>query len=374
MKTTTPAITRLGILGAGTMGSGIAVGAALAGIETLLVDIEAGRLEAALAEAERFYARGVEKGRLAEADAQAARARLKTAASPEVFADRELIVEAVFEDFDLKAKVFAELSRIAARLAERSAILATNTSCLRVGDLAAHVAAPGRFLGLHYFSPAQVNPLVEVVRGAETAAATVAAALAFLEATGKTPLLCKDSYGFAVNRFFCPYTNEAARLVDEGLGTTAQVDRVAQAALGVAAGPFLVQNLIKPRINLHAIRNLAPLGPFYEPADFLVRTGDAGESFEIGEDPGPRLEADARIAERLQGATFLPVLQALDEEIASPADIDRGARLALKFGEPPCALMDRLGREAVESRVAPLCRRYGLALPRSLERVGRLLS
>src|SRR5690606_2719595 len=161
--------------------------------------------------------------------------------------------------------------------------------------------------------------LVEVVRGAATSEATVQAALAFTRATGKMPLLCKDSYGFAVNRFFCPYTNEAARLVDEELGTTAQIDRLAESTLGVAAGPFRVQNLIKPRINLHAIRNLAPLGPFYAPADFLVRVGEAGESFAIDEDPGPGSETDALIAERLQGAVFLPVLEALDEEVAAPA-------------------------------------------------------
>lgn len=363
-------VTRLGILGAGTMGGGIAVGAALAGVETLLVDIDARKLSAALADAERFYARGVEKGRIDAAQAAAARARLKTAGSTAAFADRELVVEAVFEDFGLKARVFEEISRVA----DPAAVLATNTSCLRVGDLAAHVATPERFLGLHYFSPAQVNPLVEVVRGAATDAATVSTALAFAEATGKTPLLCKDSFGFAVNRFFCPYTNEAARLVDEELGTTAQIDRVAQQALGVAAGPFLVQNIIKPRINLHAIRNLAPLGPFYSPADFLVRVGDADGSFQIGEDPGPGAETDALIAERLQGAVFLPVLEELDEKVAAPADIDRGAGLALKFGKPPCALMDSLGRDAVESRVAPLCQRYGVALPRSLERVGRLVS
>lgn len=368
--TVTRPISRLGILGAGTMGSGIAMGAALAGVETLLVDIDRDRLAAALAEAERFYARGVEKGRLAEADAEAARARLRTADGVEAFADRELVVEAVFEDFDLKARVFEAISRAVAA----DALVATNTSCLRVGDLAAHVAGPERFLGLHYFSPAQVNPLVEVVRGTATSETAVEAALAFARATGKLPLLCRDSYGFAVNRFFCPYTNEAARLVDEGLGTPAQIDRVAQEALGVAAGPFLVQNIIKPRINLHAIRNLAPLGPFYAPADFLVRVGDAGESFGIGEDPGPAAETDLLVAERLQGAAFLAVLEELDEAVASPADIDRGASVALKFGKPPCALMDALGRHAVEHRVAPLCQRYGHPLPRSIERVGRLLA
>ena len=97
-----------------------------------------------------------------------------------------------------------------------------------MGDLAKHVTKPERFLGLHYFSPAAINPIVEVVRGGDTASATVEVALAFCAASGKQPLRCRDSYGFAINRFFCPYTNEAARALDDGLGSTAGIDAVAR--------------------------------------------------------------------------------------------------------------------------------------------------
>ena len=162
----------------------------------------------------------------------------------------------------LKAKLLDELSL----LVEPTTLVATNTSCLRVSDLAQHMALPGRFLGLHYFSPAAVNPIVEVVSGELTSPQTVETALAFTRATGKQPLRCRDAFGFAINRFFCPYTNEAVRALDEGLGSAAEIDAVAREAMGAAAGPFQVMNLIKPRINLHAIRNLAPLGPFYAPA------------------------------------------------------------------------------------------------------------
>ena len=154
--------------------------------------------------------------------------------------------------------------------------MATNTSCLRVGDLARHVGDPARFLGLHYFSPAAVNPIVEVVQGEGTGDSTIETALAFCEASGKTPLRCRDSWGFAVNRFFCPYTNAAARLPwTMGWARTAEIDQVARSVLGAAAGPFAVMNLIKPRINLHAIRNLAPLGTFYAPARAMIEAGEA---------------------------------------------------------------------------------------------------
>ena len=361
-------IAKIGILGAGTMGGGIAINAAQHGIEVVLVDVNAPALEAARGAARKFYARAVEKGRMSEAEAAAAEARIATASGLEAFAEVDLVLEAVFEDFDLKARLFGQMKA----LLKPGTLVATNTSCLRVSDLAEHVGEPELFLGMHYFSPAQVNPLVEVVRGPKTADAVVERVLAFCRATGKKPLLCKDNYGFAVNRFFCPYTNEASRLVDEGLGTTAQIDRVAQGELKIAAGPFFVQNIIKPRINLHAIRNLGLLGAFYAPAALLTRLGEADEPFEIGEPPAADPAAERVIAERLMAAMFLPVLEALDEEIASPADIDMGAEVALKFGRPPCKLMDELGRAEVERLVAPLCATYGHALPKAIARVGSL--
>jgi 3-hydroxybutyryl-CoA dehydrogenase len=361
-------IAKIGILGAGTMGTGIAIASAAKGVEVALYDISPEQLEKAKGEATIFFGRAVEKGRMDEEARAAAEARISVTGALQDLGVADLLIEAVFEDFDLKARTFEALSPVA----REDALIATNTSCLKVSDLAAHVARPERFLGLHYFSPAQINPLVEVVRGADTSEATIEAALAFCQETGKKPLLCKDHFGFAVNRFFCPYTNEAARCVDEGLGSPRQIDRVAQESLGVAAGPFFVQNIIKPRINLHAVRNLKPLGAFYAPADTLTRVGEAGESFELGEDPGPDAARDGPIADRLLGAVFLPVLEELDEDVASPADIDMGAEVALRFGRQPCELMDSLGQAEVERLVGPMAERYGAAVPASLSRVGSL--
>jgi len=363
-------IRRVGLIGAGTMGSGIAISLVEKGIEAVLTDVSAEQLERARAAAASHFGRAVEKGRTTQAAADAALALLKTESGLEAVADTDLVIEAVFEDFDLKVETFKRLMPLLAD----DTLVATNTSCLRVSDLAAAVDKPGRFLGLHYFSPAQINPLVEVVRGEKTGDETIEAALAFVKAGGKQPLLCKDRWGFAVNRFFCPYTNEADRMLDEGLATTGQIDEVAKEALGVAAGPFLVQNLIKPRINLHAIRNLGPLGPFYAPAAGLVKLGEAEGRFEIEAEPAALpAERRAEIARRLRGAAFLPVLQSLDEGVAAPADIDMGAKQALRFGRPPCALMDELGREEVEAAIAPLCATYGVDKPASLARVGSLV-
>ncbi len=362
------AIAKVGIVGAGTMGTGIATNLGQHGIEVKLYDNRPGAAEAAIAAARRFYARQAEKGRMEAADAEAAGHRLRAVPSLAGMADRDLVVEAVFEDFDLKAELFRELSG----LVPETTRLATNTSCLRVSDLQRHVRAPGRFLGLHYFSPAQVNPVVEVVRGEATEATVIEEALVFCEATGKLPIRCRDSFGFAINRFFCPYTNEAARALDEGLGTPAEIDAVAGEAVGAAAGPFFVMNIIKPRINLHAIRNLAPLGPFYAPAASMIEHGEADRGFEIGEAGEIREQRRRAITERLWLGVFLPVLQALDEGVAEPEDFDTGAREALKFARPPCALMDELGRAEVARILAPALARYGIAAPASLARVGNL--
>jgi 3-hydroxyacyl-CoA dehydrogenase len=360
-------ITTVGIVGAGTMGAGIATCLATHGLEVRLYDTQVAAVARAIDAIAGFCARAVEKGRLAQAEANAAVGRARGVGELAALADVGLVIEAVFEDAAIKGAVLRELSSLLAP----TALVATNTSCLRVTDLARHVVHPERFLGLHYFSPAAINPIVEVVRGERTGAATLELATAFCRATGKRPLLCRDSYGFAINRFFCPYSNEAVRLLDEGLGDPASIDAAARIAVGAAAGPFAVMNIIKPRINLDAVRNLAPLGPFYAPAASLITLGEAGGTWDIGAAPAPET-ALTPIVDRLRAAVFLPVLEELDDAVATPEDIDMGAREALRFAEPPCALMDRLGRDEVARLVAPLAARYGHALPRALERVGSL--
>jgi 3-hydroxybutyryl-CoA dehydrogenase len=363
-------IETVGIVGAGTMGSGIATAVAAHGGTVLLFDQAEVQVRAATAAVESFVARQVEKGRMTREEADAARRRLRPAASLADLAPCDLVIEAVFEDFDLKARLFEELSG----LLSAETLLATNTSCLRVDDLAAHVVVPERFLGLHFFSPAAVNPVVEVVRGRATAASAVERAQAFCVAISKRPINCRDSYGFAINRFFCPYTNEAVRLLDEGLADAATIDRAAEAAFGVAMGPFAVQNIIKPRINLHAIQNLAPLGAFYAPAAGLVAQGSTDRPWPIEGEPPPAEAVPPQLVDRLRAAVFIAVLELLDEAVAAPADIDDGARLALRFARPPCALMDELGGAPVAALIQPLLARHDRPAPRSLALVGSLLA
>lgn len=358
----------VGIIGAGTMGSGIATSLAGQGVSVKLVDTTEAALERGLGAVKKFHGRAAEKGKISQEDADAAVARVEGGTDFALLKGCDLVIEAVFEEFSVKEALYKTLNDIL----PDDAVLATNTSALKVSELAEAYKDPNRFLGLHYFNPAAINPIVEVVRGAKTDPALFDRALDFCQATGKKPIACKDHYGFAINRFFVPYGNEAVRLMDQGIGTPAQIDRVARECLEVAAGPFQVMNLVKPKIMFHAQTNLKPHGAFYALSDGLAAKGDSDYEFEIAEDATGDAANDGPIADWLRAAAFFPILQELDEDVASAADIDMGAALALRFGKEPCRLMDELGREEVTRIVSLVTDTYGHALPESLARVGSL--
>lgn len=324
-------MTSVGVIGAGTMGTGIAQGAAMHGHSVVLFDQAPAAVARALAAIADSLDRAVAKGRMTAQQAGAARSRVVAAEDLGGLAGCGLVIEAIIEDAAAKSALFAALSGVLAP----DAVIATNTSSLKVGDLAAAVRHAERFLGLHYFFPAAVNPLIEVVRGPATGAAAVGAAEAFARACGKTPIVCADQYGFAVNRFFVPYLNEAARLAGEG-HDPGTVDAVAREAFRTAAGPFRVMDLTKPAIALHACRTLARLGAFYEPAPLLVRMGESGDSWRPDEaaQPGP---AAVLIRDRLQAAVRRAVEELLAEGVATAEAVNTGARLGLQWGWTPCA-------------------------------------
>lgn len=362
-------IERVGVVGAGTMGSGIATNIAQHGYAVQVVDVGESQVDGAIAKARKFYAGSVERGRMDSAAAEAAGQRLQGSTDLASLADCDLVIEAVFERTDIKADLYA---RLIPEL-RKDCLVATNTSCLKVSALAEHVAHPERFLGMHYFNPPAVNPIIEVVRGEKTDPAAIEAALEFSEATKKIPVSCRDSSGFALNRFFCPYINEAVRLFDDGIATPFEVDRVASDVFGAAAGPFVVLNLVGSRVMYDAQANLGDLGKFYDPAKSVISIGTDGGTWEIGDPSAPDVARDKVIADRLMGALFLALLQELDEDVASPADIDLGARHAFKFGKPPCTLMDSLGADEVGRVVRPFCEKYGADVPRAISRVGKLI-
>ncbi|WP_448191315.1 3-hydroxyacyl-CoA dehydrogenase family protein [Azospirillum sp. sgz301742] len=350
---------RVGVVGAGTMGAGIAQGAARAGYKVLILDRQPGAAERAVERARLSWTRAAEAGRLSENDARMASERLRAASALSDLSGCGLIVEAIVEDEDAKGALFRDLSAAL----PRETIIATNTSTLRIGELAGRIANPERFIGLHYFFPAAVNPLIEIIPGAATGSAARDAATAFAQRTGKTPIVCRDVFGFAINRFFVPYLNEAVRLVDEGV-PAGVVESVAREVFGTPAGPFRVMDLTKPVIACHAAGTLARLHPFYAPAPGLVAKAAEGGLWSV-EDRAAGAQATV-VSHRLRAAVFFAVLDALDQEVASPADIDLGATIGLHWTMQPWQTMVSLGRDAVARLLAPLIEIHRLSLPKSL--------
>ncbi len=348
----------LAVIGAGLMGGGIALDAARHGFDVAVYDARPEGFERLKTRAAKVYARWVKNGRMSEAEATAALDRLRPAASLAETGGADVVIEAVFEDLAVKREVFAAL---APHLGERT-ILATNTSALRVRDVAEGLPHADRILGLHYFSPAEVSRLVEVVHAEATSAATIEHAHAFLAATKRVALACTDRPGFAINRFFGPYYNEAARIVEDGLATPAEVDLVAHEKLGIAAGPFQVMNLIGLAVAAHAESHLAPLGPFYAVAPSLDAHGETGASWTLEEGATMPAGADA-IVDRLIAAMAVPALELAGEKVADPAEVDHGAALALKFSQGPYALMRALPPARLEAAIAALCARHGHPMP-----------
>lgn len=234
----------IGVVGAGTMGSGIAQVAAQAGYDVILYDVFPAALERALGNFRSIFTRLVEKGRMAPADLEATLARIRTTTTLEDFGPADFVIEAAPEDLELKKKVFSDLDRVC----RPEVILATNTSSLSVTEVGALTRRQERVVGMHFFNPVPLMPLVEIIRGHRTAEEVAAATTAVARRMGKTPVLAKDTPGFIVNRVARPFYAEALRLVTEGVGTVPQVDACLRGA-GFKQGPFELMDLIGIDVN-----------------------------------------------------------------------------------------------------------------------------
>lgn len=363
------------VVGTGTMGQGIAQVALVAGHPVRLYDAVPGRAaEAARSIAARLD-RLVEKGRLAAADRDAARARLSPATRVDELADSSLVIEAIVEQLAAKQKLFTDLESVI----PDDCLLATNTSSLSVTAIAGALRLPGRFVGLHFFNPAPLLPLVEVVRGAATDEAAADRAHATVAAWGKRPVRCADTPGFIVNRLARPFYAEAFRVHEEGFADPATIDAVLRESGGFAMGPFELTDLIGQDVNEAVTRSVYEA--FFHDPKFtpslaqrrLVEAGSLGRKsgrgwFPYGEGvrkPEPRTAepCDAPAGIVLHGSLHGPsaVLHELIVESGIkvttapvPAAGDRGfialpggAKLTLTSGESattealgPCVLFD----------------------------------
>ncbi|MFM9368886.1 3-hydroxyacyl-CoA dehydrogenase [Streptomyces sp. Da 82-17] len=333
------------VVGTGTMGQGIAQVALVAGHPVLLHDAAPGRAEQAAAAIAGRLDRLVEKGRLSDDDRRAAQARLKPAGTLAELADCGLVVEAVLEQLDVKQALFRELEAIV----DADCLLATNTSSLSVTAIAGGLEHPGRFVGLHFFNPAPLLPLVEVVSGFATEESAATRAYDTAKAWGKSPVRCADTPGFIVNRVARPFYAEALRVYEERVADPATVDAVLRECGGFRMGPFELTDLIGQDVNEAVTRSVWE--SFFQDPKFTPSLAQRRlvESGRLGRKSGHGWYAYADGAERPEPA--------LQEPVSAPAEVTVHGDLGP--AEPLLGLLKGAGiaahREASEGEASESC-------------------
>ena len=267
-------LAKIGVVGAGTMGNGIAQALAGAGLEVVLTDVAATQLERATKTIEGSLDRLVRKEKMTEAAKAEVLGRIRTSTDTGTLADRDLVIEAATENVELKLKIFAGLDG----LMKPEAILATNTSSISITKLAAATRRAERVIGMHFFNPVPVMALVELIRGQQTAESTYAAVEALTKKIGKSPVKVRNSPGFVVNRILCPMNNEAIFALGEGLATAEQIDDAMKLGANHPIGPLALCDLIGLDVELAVMQVLYEgfKDSKYRPAPLLVDMVEAG--------------------------------------------------------------------------------------------------
>ncbi len=352
---------KVGVVGAGNMGSGIAQKTAQEGLEVVLVDLEDEFVERGVGMIRKMLEDGVERKIFKPAQVEEILGRIHPTADMNALADCDLVIEAVFEDLNVKKELFAKLNGIC----KPETVLATNTSSFAVEDLALASGRPRNVIGLHFFYHPAKNRLLEVIPCESSSKEALALGWEYSRRAGKTGIGVVDTPGFAVNRFFVPWLNEATRLLGEGIADAATIDEAAKKAFGIGMGPFLLMNVTGVPIAYHSASTLGEkLGEFYRPSEMLRKQFEDGAKWEIGEQ-ADEAKFDA-LADRLLGVVFYVAASLEEERVASVSDIDRGAKIGLRWRLGPFEMMNRMGAEKAFATVSALTERHGLKVPAKL--------
>ncbi len=335
-------VNSVAIIGAGNMGSGIAQKSAQEQFNVQMVDREKQWVDRGEKIINDFLEEAIQRRIFKPEKVEEIKSRITGVVGTEnVAPDTDLVIEAVFEDFNIKKDVFNILDRVCGD----KTILASNTSSLSVNELAKATGRPDKFVGLHFFYHPAKNRLIEIIPAETTSPESLAAVEQYCKTMGKVVIVCKDRPGFVVNRFFVPWLNEACHLVDEGVASIAQIDAVAEKAFNIGMGPFALMNLTGPSIALHATNYLAEQlnCARYYGAECLKQTIAESGMWDIGEITECDDETSQIISERLLGQVFAVSAQIVQEEICSIEDVDRGAKVGLRWAEGPFEIANKIG-------------------------------
>jgi enoyl-CoA hydratase/3-hydroxyacyl-CoA dehydrogenase len=358
-------INTVGIIGAGTMGSAIAQKLAQEGFTVYLNDREQKYIDKGVAGIREVLEQGVERRIFTQEKVEAIISNIKGTTRQEDLKVCDLIIEAIFEDFEIKSNLFKALDKFISA----DTILATNTSSFSVTELAESISHPERFIGMHYFYHAAKNRLVEIIPGEKTSDETYKAMQIFSVQSGKDAILTKDSYGFAVNRFFVPWLNEACKMLDEGVGTIAEIDTICMKTFGIGMGPFALMNATGIPIALHAQKTLEHFGPSYEVSALLKKQVASGNDWKLSGMDSVNItpELTKTVNDRILGCTFFVCSQILAEEVCTAVDLNRGAKIGLRWRKGPIDLMQKFGESEVKRIVNEFVTLYSEPTPVGIE-------
>ncbi|HVP37773.1 MAG TPA: 3-hydroxyacyl-CoA dehydrogenase NAD-binding domain-containing protein [Candidatus Saccharimonadales bacterium] len=364
------ALIPVGVVGAGTMGAGIAQVAAVAGHRVVVVDADAAAANSVPGRVAGALERLAQKGRITGAQRDAALGRLAAGRTLQDLAGAGLVIEAISEDLSAKRGLMGSLGEVLAG----GAVVATNTSSLSVTAVAGAYRRPGKVLGMHFFNPAPAMELVEVVPALQTSPDTVAEALALARAWGKDPIVVRDTPGFLVNRVARPFYGEALRMVEEGLARPEEVDAAVTAAGGFRMGPFELMDLIGNDVN-HAVteaifqrtyfdRRYLPsaLQRQYVEAGYLGRKSGRGfYAYPPGPNGRPPVAEDQaqRITRRILALLINEAAEAVRLGLAAPDDIERAMTKATHYPKGLLRWADEIGIGNVVGELEALLERYG---------------
>jgi 3-hydroxybutyryl-CoA dehydrogenase len=377
---------RIGVVGAGTMGAGITQLAALAGFEAVLYEPDPEAMEGAALRIGDDLAKGTGRGRWSEDEAEAALECLNYVFAPDDLAGCDLVVEAAPESLDLKREIFTGLAEVLGP----EPVLATNTSSLRVSEIAAGVPHPERVVGMHFFNPPALMQLVEVVAAERSSEAALATTTEVAERMDRTPIRAKDSPGFVANRLARPFSLESLRMLADGIADVATIDRMIRLGGGFRMGPFELLDLIGLDVNLEIARSFFRQGgepERWRPSPIQERLVDEGRlgrksghgyydySEERDLDPelgilAPTLDPEklARLgppAEEVLTRLFAQIANeaafALEEEVASPEDMDTAMRLGFNWPRGPLGFAKVIGPDRAADLLEELEAKKGAA-------------
>lgn len=364
-------INKVGVLGAGTMGAGIAQVAAQNGHEVVLVDTNQAMLDKAEASYQAIFAKLIEKGKLSKEDAQKIQARINYSTVVAAFSGADLVIEAIIENIEIKNLVFKQIEEVVSK----ECIIASNTSSLSIASIAASLNDPSRCLGIHFFNPAPLMPLVEIIPAVQTSETILEAAKEIIESWNKIACIAKDTPGFIVNRVARPFYGEALKIYEEGIADFATIDWAMTHIGGFRMGPFTLMDYIGNDIN-YTVTETVFEAFYYDPrfrpsftqkrhkeAGYLGRKTKRGfyNYSEGAELPGPieNEQLGKEIFERILVMLINEAIDAVFLKIASVEDVDLAMTNGVNYPKGLLKWADELGLNYVLTKLEDLFSEYG---------------